>query len=84
MEQPDRHASFDESSEPVEAKSEREEAPVWGMLPIFAVIGALLAVLVAFMPPNGGGLMFAIITLIAVIVGGAVLVFYNQQRRRGR
>lgn len=82
MEEREPRGSFDHSSAPVERKSEREEAPVWAMLPIFAIVGALLAILAALTPVRNSALFFVIPTVAAFLIGGALLVMWNRRRMR--
>ena len=82
MEPQEPRATFDESAETLERKSAREEAPVWGMLPLFAIIGAVVAMLVAFTPAARGGAFFFLLLSCAALLAGGAMLLWNHQRRR--
>ena len=83
MEPEETRATYDESADAVERKSAREEAPVWGMLPLFAVIGAVAAMAVAFAPAQrGGALFFLLLTVAACLAAGAVLLWSRRRPHR--
>lgn len=77
-----------DTNEPSRAEEERigqqtqnEFRLTWGMLPLFALIGALLLVLVAFVPSPYGAFFFGLASLIGIL---AVVAYLWRPRQRGR
>lgn len=69
---------YDESSEPVEQRSGKEEAAVWGMLPLMAIIGAVVLLVLAMVAAWQGWLAFAL----PILVGLLLLGFMTRAARR--
>jgi hypothetical protein len=79
------HTDVDDHGD-VDGDGEVERTPtdqqvVWGMLPLFAVIAAILVVVVAFIPASRSHLAFIIPTVIGICVGGYFLARGMRQLR---
>lgn len=71
---------YDTGSDSVERGTEKEEALIWGSLPLMAIVGALVILVMALIPGARPWLQFVLPIGIALVLL-AVMLQLNRRRR---